>query len=226
MLWNAGDGDGATTAARHVLEISRETGDLTMQKWGLQALALAASDEAAGDDVVKDYQEILALDDKSADTGGNVWALANYADVLRLRGDLVEADAICKRGEKNVKNVSDPQFLLVITFNCAQVALDRGDVSAAEAEFARVMTVAKDSGDGVMQANVDTTLAQIDMGRRRWAQARPQLERAAEAFAKAEANTGAADAQAWLALCADALGDSAARDRAAARAKDLRRGIT
>ena len=30
----------------------------------------------------------------------------------------------------------------------------------------------------------------------------------------------------WLALCADALGDSAARDRAAARAKELRRGIT
>ena len=220
MLWNAGDRDGATTAARHVLEISRETGDVSMQKWGLQALAVAASDEAAGDDVIKDYQEILALDEK------NVWALANYADVLRLRGDLVEADTICKRGEENVKDVSDPQFLLVVTFNCAEVALDRGEISAAEAGFARVMTVAKDSGDGIMQANVDTTLAQIDMGRRRWAEARPQLERAAEGFAKAEANTGAADAEAWLALCADALGDSAARDRAAARAKELRRGIT
>lgn len=226
MLWIAGDRDGATTAARHVLEISRETGDLSMQRWGLQALATAASDEAASDDVIKDYQEVLALDEKLTNTGGGVWELANYADVLRMRGDLVEADAICKRGEENVKDVSDPQFLLIITFNCAQVALDRGDVSAAEAGFANAMTVAKTSGDRIMQSNVDMTIAQIDIGRQHWADARPRLERAAEGFAKGEANTGAADAEAWLALCADALGDNAARDRAAARAKELRRGIT
>jgi hypothetical protein len=47
-----------------------------------------------------------------------------------------------------------------------------------------------------------------------------------DGFAKAEVNTGEADAHALLALCADALGDTAARDRAAARAKELRRGIT
>jgi hypothetical protein len=70
------------------------------------------------------------------------------------------------------------------------------------------------------------TLAQIDMGRERWADARPRLERAANGYAKGEGNTGVADAEALLAVCADALGDAKARDAAVARATELRRGIT
>ncbi|HEY6986151.1 MAG TPA: winged helix-turn-helix domain-containing protein, partial [Rhodanobacteraceae bacterium] len=223
ILWAAGDRDGAATAARHVLELGRETGDLRMQKWGLQALATAASDEAAGDDVVQDFREVIALDEGK---GGNVWALANLADILRLRGDLDEAAKTCQLGKESVKHVNDPQFMLIITFNCAEVALDRGDVPGAESGLAETMTVARKADDVLMQSNVETTLAQIDIGRQHWAAARPRLERAADAFVKAEANTGAADAEAWLALSADALGDAAARDRAVARAKELRRGVT
>jgi DNA-binding winged helix-turn-helix (wHTH) protein/tetratricopeptide (TPR) repeat protein len=226
MLWSAGDRDAAATAARHVLEISRETGDLRMQKWGLQALATAAADESADDDVVKDYQEVLALDEKIGDPGGMVWTLANYADVLRMRGDLAEADALCRRGTETVKQVGDPQFTLVIMFNCAMVALDRGDVDGAESGLARAMSIATAAGDPIMQPNIQTTLAQIEMGRHRWTDARARLEKSSEAFVKAEANTGAADAYAFLALCDDALGDGAARDRAVERAKTLRRGIT
>lgn len=225
MLWNAGDRDGAAAAARRVLELSRETGDAAMQKWGLQAIATADSDESASEDVVHEYQEAMAIGEKLGDESGNVWAIANYADVLRLRGDLAEADAVCKRGKEIVKPIGDPQFALIMTFNCAEVTLDRGDVAAAETAFAQTMALAKTSNDTVMQPNIELTLAQIDMARHRWSEARARLEGAAEAFTKAEANTGAADAEAFLALTADALGDTAARDRAVARAKDLRRGI-
>jgi tetratricopeptide (TPR) repeat protein len=221
MLWVAGDRDGATTAARRVLELSRETGDVGMQKWGLQAIATADSDESAGDDVVREYREALAIGDESA----NAWTLANYADVLRQRGDLGEADAVCKRATEIAKPIGDPQYMLVIAFTCAEIALDRGDVALAEKGFAGAMTLAKSANDMIMQPNIETTLAQIDIGRHQWAEARVRLEGAVEEFTKAEVNTGAADAEGLLALTADALGDEAARDRAAAHAKELRRGI-
>jgi DNA-binding winged helix-turn-helix (wHTH) protein/tetratricopeptide (TPR) repeat protein/TolB-like protein len=226
MLWNAGDLDGAKTAAQHVLDLARETGDLRMQTWGLQALATAASDETASDEVLDEYRETIALDEKTASDSGIVWHLSGYADVLRLRGDLAAAQAACDRASDVVKNVGDPQFRLVAFFTCAEVALDRGDVAAAERRLAETMAVARSVSDPIMISNVEITLAQIDMGRARWADARPRLERAAQGYAKAEANTGMADAEALLAVCTDALGDVKARDAAVARATALRRGIT
>jgi DNA-binding winged helix-turn-helix (wHTH) protein/tetratricopeptide (TPR) repeat protein len=226
MLWSAGDLDGAKTAAQHVLDLSRETGDLRMQTWGLQALATAASDEAASDEVLEDYRETIALDEKTGSDSGIVWHLSSYADVLRLRGDLAAAQAACNRASEVVKNVGDPQFRLVAFFTCAEIALDRGDVAGAERGLAETMTLAQATADPITMANVEITLAQIDMGRERWADARPRLERAAEGYAKAEGNTGTADAVALLAVCADELGDAKARDAAIARATELRRGIT
>jgi DNA-binding winged helix-turn-helix (wHTH) protein/tetratricopeptide (TPR) repeat protein len=226
MLWILGDRDGAATAARHVLDLSRETGDVPMQKWGLQALATADADESASDKVVEEYREVLALSEKVGTVSSDVWSLANYADVLRLRGDLDAAEETCKRGKETVKHIGDPQFAIVVDFNCAEVALDRGDVAGAEDGLAEAMALAKSSNDLLMQPNIDMTLAQVEMGQQRWAEARVRLERSVDGFSKAEVNTGEADAHALLALCADALGDTAARDRAAARAKELRRGIT
>jgi hypothetical protein len=52
------------------------------------------------------------------------------------------------------------------------------------------------------------------------------LREAARGFATAESLTGEANAQAMLALCAQALGDVRERDMAAARARELRRSIT
>jgi DNA-binding winged helix-turn-helix (wHTH) protein/tetratricopeptide (TPR) repeat protein len=226
MLWNAGDLDGAKTAAQHVLDLARETGDLRMQTWGLQALATAASDEAASDEVLDEYRQTIALDEKTSSDSSIVWHLSSYADVLRLRGDLAAAEAACQRAIEVAARVSDPQFRLVALFTCGEIALDRGEVESAERTLAETMTLARSSADPIMIANVEITLAGIDMGRRRWADARPRLERAADDYAKAEANTGMADAEALLAVCADALGDAKARDAAAARASGLRRGIT
>jgi len=197
-----------------------------MQSWGLQALATAASDESASDEVLEDYRETIALDEKLASDAGLVWHLSAYADVLRLRGDLAGAQAACKRASEVVTRVGDPQFRLVLLFTCAEVALDRGDVAQAERGLDETMKIAQETGDPITIANVETTRAQIDMGHARWADARPRLERAAEGYGKAEGNTGMADAEALLAVAADALGDTKARDAAAARATELRRGIT
>ncbi|HVT31090.1 MAG TPA: winged helix-turn-helix domain-containing protein [Rhodanobacteraceae bacterium] len=226
MLWSAGDLDGAKTAAQHVLDLARQTGDLRMQGWGLQALATAASDDAASDEVLEDYRETIALDEKTADESGVVWHLAAYADVLRLRGDLAQADAACKRASDVVARVGDPQFRLVLLFTCAEVSLDRGDVAAAERGLAETLSLAQSTRDPVMTSNAEATLAEIDMGRHRWTDALARLERAADGFAKAEAKTGIADAEAMRALCADALGDAKVRDAAVSRATGLRRGIT
>jgi hypothetical protein len=52
------------------------------------------------------------------------------------------------------------------------------------------------------------------------------LGEASRGFAAAELRTGEADAQAMLALCAQALGDKVGRDAAAERARTLRQAIT
>ncbi len=56
--------------------------------------------------------------------------------------------------------------------------------------------------------------------------AREHLQEASRGFAAAEERTGEADAEAMLALCAQTLGDTAARDRALERARTLRQSMT
>lgn len=225
MLWAAGDSDGAVTAARKVLELGQKTGDVNMQVWGLQALATAASDEAASNDVVVDYRKAIELAKQSGGDNGSIWAQGALADVLRQRGELVEADALCRQALPIAARLTDPQFAITIGFICAEVALDRGDVSAASTGLLDVRTKALSYGDAIYTANADITLAQIDMGYRRWSDATDRLTHASDKFRQAEAWTGMADAQAFLALCAQARGDSAARDSAEAHARELRRGI-
>ena len=69
-------------------------------------------------------------------------------------------------------------------------------------------------------------LAQLDMDEKHWAAGRDKLREASRGFAAAELRTGEADAQALLALCAQALGDTAERDAAVDRARTLRQAMT
>ena len=61
MLWLSGDRDGAQAAARHALALARETGDLSLQSWTIQALATIESDDAASDEVLQEYREVVSL---------------------------------------------------------------------------------------------------------------------------------------------------------------------
>ena len=226
MLWVSGDRDGAQTAARRSLELSRETGDLHLQAWTLRALATIASDEAVSDDVMKEYREVTALTERSGDRGGHVWSLATFADAERLRGELDQAQATCEQSNAEAKALSDPQFSVYSGFTCALVAFDRGETDAATAALQTVMSQAASMGNTMYSNNAQMMLAQLDMDQRRWAAGRDKLQEVSRGFAAAEERTGEADAQALLALCAQALGDTGQRDGAVTRASALRQAIT
>jgi DNA-binding winged helix-turn-helix (wHTH) protein/tetratricopeptide (TPR) repeat protein len=226
MLWFGGDQDGARAAARNGLKLARETGDLGIQSWTLRALATIASDDAASEEVLSDYREVIALNERTGDRGGHVWSLASYADVARMRGDLDEASQYCARAISEAAALSDPQFAVYSGFTCALVRVDRGESDAARAALMEVQRRLGSGGDATYANNALMSLAQLDMDNARWSTARERLRRASRGFAAAEEHTGEADAQAMLALCAQALGDAGERDRAADRARTLRQAIT
>jgi hypothetical protein len=88
------------------------------------------------------------------------------------------------------------------------------------------MRQAAGMGNDMYVNNARMMLAQLDMDERRWAAGREKLREASRGFAAAELRTGEADAQALLALCAQALGDRADRDAAVDRARTLRQAMT
>jgi DNA-binding winged helix-turn-helix (wHTH) protein/tetratricopeptide (TPR) repeat protein len=226
LLWGSGDRDGAQTAARHSLQLARETDNLHLQAWTLRALATIAADEAVSDDVMREYREVTALTERSGDRGGHVWSLATYADALRLRGELDQAHSTCEQSNAEAAALSDPQFAVYSGFTCALVALDRGETAAARAALQTVMRQAAGMENVMYLNNAHMTLAQLDMDEKHWQRARDGFREASRGFAAAELRTGEANAQALLALCAQALGDSADRDSSADRARTLRQAMT
>jgi hypothetical protein len=226
MLWVSGDRDGAETAARRSLERARETGDLHLQAWTLRALATIAADEAVSDEVMQEYREVTALTERSGDLGGHVWSLATYADAERLRGELDQARSTCEQSNAEARALSDPQFAVYSGFTCALVAVDRGETVAATTALQAVMRQAAGMGNVMYQSNARMMLAQLDMDEMHWAAGRDKLREASRDFAAAELRTGEADAQALLALCAQALGDKIERDAAVDRARTLRQAMT
>lgn len=225
MLWAAGDRDAAMVAAQHALDLRRETGDLQGQAWNLTALATIKSDESAGDDVVALYRQAIALDEQAGDRGHRVFALSTLTDLLRVRGELVEAGHACEQAQSEARALADTAAGDEALFQCAQVALERGDVDIAAAQFTEAEAHSKAASNVLMPPNAELSLASIDMGRRNWAPARAHLQSAIDGWVKADVATGEAVAQSQLALCEAALGNGAARDHAAARARDLRKGI-
>ena len=226
MMWLSGDRDGAQAAAQNGLKLARDTGDLGTQGWTLRALATIASDDAASDEVLSEYREVLALSERTHDRGGLAWSLTAYADIERLRGELDAAGRSCAQAHEQAAALSDPQFALYSDLTCAQVAIDRGEAQAAESALRALVPRASAAGYELNADNARLLLAGLAMDRADWASARALLEQASRGMAGAEAETGEADAQAMLALCDQALGFSAERDRARQRAHDLRRSIT
>jgi DNA-binding winged helix-turn-helix (wHTH) protein/tetratricopeptide (TPR) repeat protein len=224
MMWLAGDRDGAQAAARHALELARETGDLSTQSWTLQALATIQSDDAASDEVLAEYREVVTLEERAGHQPA--WALTNIADEQRLRGELDAARATCVRAQAAAAVLSDLQFAVFSGFTCALVEADRGNSTAARAGFEDVIRRVGSGGDMSYTNNADMMLAQLDMDDGQWRTAHERLQQASHGFAAAEERTGEADAEAMLALCEQALGNAAARDRALARARTLRQSIT
>jgi tetratricopeptide (TPR) repeat protein len=224
MLWAAGDRDGAQAAARNSLELARETGDLGLQAWTLQALATIASDEAASDEVLREYREVVTLDVRAGHQTS--WTLTNIADVQRMRGELDAARETCARAMAEAAPLSDLQFAVFSGFTCALIETDRGNAAAARSGFEEVIRRVGSGGETAYRDNALMMLGQLDMDEGRWSTARERLEQASRGFAAAEERTGEADSEALLALCAQTLGETAARDRALERARTLRQSMT
>ena len=226
LLWNAGDRDGAQTAARRGLEISRQTGDLELQAWTLRALANIASDEAATEEAMREFREVTALTERSNDKGGHVWSLAAYADELRQRGEIAEAVGFCTRAKTEAKALSDPQFEVFSTFTCGLLDMDRGESALARAAFESAARLSRNVVDPVDSANAEMEIGQLDLEESHIAEACNRLKHAAQLFAAIEASTGEADSEALLAICADRLGDPILEAKAVDRVRELRRKIT
>jgi tetratricopeptide (TPR) repeat protein len=225
-LWLNGDRDGAQAAARRALDISRETGDLRLQAWTLRALATIASDDAETDEVMSEYREVTALTERSNDVGGHVWSLATNIDAFRIRGQLEEAKDSCRRAQSEAAALSDPQFMTYSLFNCALLEIDLGEPDAARRTLSELVNLTQKSANSAYEANAHLALGQLDFEASNFARARQELEISAQKFAADDSQTGEAEARAMLALCEQAMGDSAARDVSLARAKQLRTAIT
>ncbi|MGI8839604.1 MAG: winged helix-turn-helix domain-containing protein [Caulobacteraceae bacterium] len=222
MLWSSGDRDAAETAANHALDLRRQTGDKAGEAWALAALAVARSDESAGDAVVAQFRQAIALDTAAGAQAHLGFSLFSLADVLRMRGELALAQGICAKAQVVYGALGDAEKRHVADFECAQIALDRGDVAAARAG----LKGARQAGDAMTLGNADMLEGQIAAGEGRPAEAAVHLEAARRAFAGAEMTTGEAVASSLLALSYAALDRPAARDAAAQRAVELRGRIT
>lgn len=226
LLWEAGDRDGAQAAARQGLRLAKLTADLKLQAWTLRALATIASDEAASDEVINDYRDVLSLMERTDDPGGHVFSLTTIADTERLRGSLKEAHEMCSRAKREAAALSDPQFAIYAGFTCALVDIDEGNADQGHAALLDVLSHATTAKNQMYASNARMMLAQLAMDDAQWPAARALLIEASRDFAANEMPTGEADATAMLALCAQAQGDAAARDHAVARARKLRDSIT
>ncbi|MGA9421540.1 MAG: hypothetical protein WBW61_04205, partial [Rhodanobacteraceae bacterium] len=226
MLWTAGDHDGTETAIRKSLAIRRETADLAGQAWNLAALASIELDTAASDEAANDYREAITLDERAGEHVHRAFTLMQYSDLQRLRGDLQAATSTCAQALAGFREADDAGGIASAEFQCAQIALDRGDVKAAQAGAEQARASAKAFGDAITLGNVDVMEGQIAIGRGDCNTAIPRVQDAVKTSVAGELTTGEAIAQAELALCYDALGRDAERDRAAARATTLRSRIT
>jgi DNA-binding winged helix-turn-helix (wHTH) protein/tetratricopeptide (TPR) repeat protein len=224
MLWLSGDRDGAQAAARHSLALARETGDLSLQSWTIQALATIESDDAASDEVLQEYREVVSLYQRAGHP--TAWTLTNIADVQRMRGELAAAAVTCAQAQREAATLTDPQFAIFSGFTCALIAADRGDAKAARGGFEEVIRRVGAGGNMTYTDNSQMMLAQLDMDEGHWKEARKRLQGASQGFAAAEERTGEADAQAMLALCEEVLGDPRGREQALSRAQTLRASIT
>lgn len=222
MLWSSGDRDGAEAAVRKALALRRETADLSGQAWALAALGTILADEAASDEVEQDYRDAIALDEQSGTRSHRAFTLGLYADQRRLRGDLDAAARLCRQDIDGYRDIDDGDGVASAQFQCALIALDRGELDAARGGIDAAEAAGAQFKDAMLAFNAELTRGQIAMQSGDCKAAAPMFRRAIEAAAGAELVSGEAIAQGLLALCAATLGDTTARDAAAARAAQLR----
>jgi DNA-binding winged helix-turn-helix (wHTH) protein/tetratricopeptide (TPR) repeat protein len=226
VLWAEGDRDGAEAAVRKVLQIRTETADVRGQAWALAALAVEQTDEAASDAAISNFRRAIALDEAAGVTSHVAFTLYSLSDTLRLRGKLPEAADTCAGAQAANAKLPDAELRGQADFECALIALDRGDLGATGAELARAGAWAGKHGDTLTMSNVELTLGQILMSRRNWPAAAGHINRASQLFTRSDDVGGQALTAILLALCDQASGRAAQAAREANQSKALRSRMT
>jgi DNA-binding winged helix-turn-helix (wHTH) protein/tetratricopeptide (TPR) repeat protein/TolB-like protein len=225
-LWAAGDRDGAETAARDVLRLRRETGDIAGEAWALAGLAVVQSDENAGEDTIDEFRQAAALDASIGAHSHRGFSLFSLADILRLRGELAQAQLVCGEALSEYAQIKDAAGAIDAQFECAQISLDRGDIPAAGKALRRIRDAGGHTQRPMLLGNVDVAQGQIAMGEGDWGKAAVLIKTGKQEYARADLKTGEAVAASLLALCYSALGKAVERDAAMRQASELRSAMT
>jgi DNA-binding winged helix-turn-helix (wHTH) protein/tetratricopeptide (TPR) repeat protein len=226
LLWSAGDRDGTEAALRQALAIARQTSNDVRTAWTLTGLATVIADDSASDEAATLYRQAIALDRKSGARAHLAFALSDYADLLRMGGQLTAARDVCAQARAAEQVLDAPARTLTADFECAQVELDRGDVDGAAKSLEVIEEKAVAAKDTFFAANAQLLLGRIAIGRGHWSAGRAVLQESLAGWSAAKEFAGEATASAFLAICAGGLEDLKARDRQAAHARELRGGIT
>jgi eukaryotic-like serine/threonine-protein kinase len=226
VLWNQGDHDGAEAAGKNALGIFREIGNLKGQVGVLAAMAAVQMDDGVTDSAMESLRQVIELSERIGDRVHLVDALNRYADGLRLRGSLIDAQEICSRAQLESKLTGDPFSAMVTVFTCASLTLDRGNVAVAATTFGNARSMAETLHDDSYVASADEILANIDMEQGNWQSASDRLKPAIATFAADDSVADEAAVQAMLALCNQKLDRPTERDAATKRARELRSRIT
>jgi serine/threonine-protein kinase len=225
MLWSAGDRDGALAAARQALQISKDIGDLAGEGNVLNWIAGFARDDSAGEETLEQFRRALHVNELAGAKSQHVYALNNYSEALRLRGDLAAAESACAQAHDEAQTLSDRSLHLETDWQCARIALARGDRNGAVAGLTQALAIAHALGNDQNAIAIDNDLAGIDIDRGDYAQACARLQHVVNTLASGEAITIEALTQALLARCHAALQQGEPRDEATRRARELRSRI-
>ncbi|WP_347260568.1 protein kinase [Rudaea sp.] len=225
-LWNQGDRDAAVTASRRGLAIAREIRDAGSEAWHSGSLAVMRLDEGADDETIAELRAASELDGRLGAREDRLFMLANLSDAYRLRGQLDEAQKYCSLARAELSPTGSPFAAASVNYNCAALALDRGESAEGAAELEQAMTIGAQINDNWSLTNGAVVLAGIDISKGDWEAARQRLAATAARLPPDDFPIGEANVLAWLSLCEGRLGHVAERDRAMARARALRSRIT
>jgi serine/threonine-protein kinase len=226
LLWHAGDIDGAEAAANRALEIRRETGNTVGEGSLVNMLAFIKMDESASDEVMQQFRDALAMNQRDGAKSSYVFTLKNYSEGLRLRGELDAAKSQCGIAQTEAQKLTYPTLRIVADQQCGSVALIRGEVDVARSLFAAALSLAAEVHDARRQGEIETSLAEIDLVEGNTEQARQRSTQAIGHVAPSELIATEALAQSLLARAMHALGDAQGSEQAAASARTLRSRIT
>ena len=189
VLWAVGDRDGAEAASANVLRIRREIGDVRGQAWALAALAVEKSDESASDETIAGFRQAAALDASVGNHAHRAFSLFSLADILRLRGEFVQAQVACAEAQSEYAKIKANRSSA--DMECAEISLDRGDIATAAAILRRVRLAAHGVQEPKMLlGDVDTLEGQIATGAGRWADGAKLFRTAEKEFAEGDERTG------------------------------------